>query len=73
MLRNITLSADPELIDRARELAKSKNTTLNNEFREWLNQYVEVPQTRENYHSIMEKLSYYQPGKTFTRDEMNER
>ena len=73
MLRNITLSADPELIDRAREIAKENNTTLNNEFRTWLSQYVKSPEIRENYHAIMERLSYYQPEKTYTRDEMNER
>jgi hypothetical protein len=73
MLRNITLSADPELIDRAREIAKENNTTLNNEFRTWLSQYVNSPEIRENYHSIMERLSYYQPERTYTRDEMNER
>ena len=73
MLRNITLSADPELIDQAREIAKANNTTLNNEFRIWLSQYVKPSEARENYHAIMEKLSYYQPEKTLTRDEMNER
>ena len=73
MLRNITLSADPELIDRAREIAKTNNTTLNNEFRIWLSQYVKSPDVRENYHAIMERLNYYQPDKILTRDEMNER
>jgi hypothetical protein len=73
MLRNITLSADPDLIDKAREIAKNNNTTLNNEFRIWLSQYVKSPDVRESYHAIMERLNYYQPNQTSTRDEMNER
>jgi len=43
MLQNITLSAEKELIQRARQRAEAENTTLNAEFRRWLAQYVERP------------------------------
>ena len=39
MLRNITLSADEQLIARARDKAGAAQTTLNVEFRKWLAAY----------------------------------
>ena len=73
MLKNITLSAEKNLIERARKRAKIRNTTLNAEFRRWLAQYTEYPQTTADLANIMEKISYAQAGKRFTRDDMNER
>jgi len=73
MLRNITLSADKVLIERARQRAEAQNSTLNAEFRRWLAQYTEYPQTAADLADIMDQLSYAQVGKTFTRDEFNER
>jgi len=73
MLKNITLSAENNLIENARQLAKSKNTTLNAEFRRWLEQYVESPHTRSDLYELLEHFSYVKPGITFTREEMNAR
>jgi len=73
MLRNITLSAKKALIEQARRRAKIQKTTLNAEFRRWLEQYVETPQTVEDLSALMDRLSYAKTGKTFTRDELNER
>lgn len=73
MLQNVTLSADETLIRRARRRAEMENTTLNAEFRRWLAQYVERPQATADFTALMARLSYAQPGKTFTRDELNER
>ncbi len=73
MLHNVTLSAKKTLIDQARRLAKAKNTTLNAEFRRWLEQYIESPQTSADFEALMDRLSYARAGKTFTRDELNER
>jgi hypothetical protein len=73
MLRNITLSAEEVLIERARQRAESRKTTLNAEFRRWLAQYSEYPQTAADLAVIMNQLSYAQAAKTFTRDELNER
>lgn len=73
MLKNITLSADEELIEHARQRAIAKNTTLNAEFRRWLEQYVEAPQDSDDFEDLMAQLSYARPGKVFTRDEFNER
>jgi len=73
MLRNITLSADEVLIERARQRAEAQKTTLNAEFRRWLAQYSEYPLTAADLAVIMDQLSYAQAEKTFTRDELNER
>jgi hypothetical protein len=72
-LRNITLSADDHLIDRAREVAREQHKTLNEMFREWLAQvsgsYAAAGECRE----LMNSLSYVNAGRHFSRDEMNER
>ena len=39
-MRNVTLSADEDLIGVARKLAASAQTTLNEQFRQWLAHYV---------------------------------
>ena len=73
MLKNITLSADENLIEQARHQATVSNRTLNELFREWLEQYVTQPKAAEQYEQLMERLSYAQAGKHFTREELNER
>jgi hypothetical protein len=73
MLKNITFSAEAELIRRARERAEAERTTLNEEFRRWLEKYAERPQTAEAFADLMDHFEYVQPGRSFRRDEMNER
>lgn len=73
MLKNITLSAEEELIHKAREKARSQHTTLNATFRRWLKQYVRADQRARDYDLLMKSLGYANPGRSFTRDELNER
>jgi hypothetical protein len=73
MLKNITFSAEEDLIRRARERAAAAGTTLNDEFRRWLEKYVERIETAEAFAVLMEQFDYVQPGRSFTREEMNER
>ena len=73
MLKNITFSAEEDLIRRARERAAAERTTLNDEFRRWLEKYVERPETAEAFEVLMDQFDYVQPGRSFRRDEMNER
>jgi hypothetical protein len=72
-LKNITLSADAELIRLARDRAKQERTSLNETFRQWLVRYAKTGRKTTDYLSHMEKLSYVRPGRHFTRDDMNER
>jgi hypothetical protein len=73
VLKNITLSAEDALIERARQRAEEENTTLNAEFRRWLAQYANRPQRAADYLRMMAQLSYSHPDKTFNREELNER
>jgi len=73
MLKNITLSAEEELIKKARQKAQHERTTLNETFRQWLKQYVNAGIHSSEYESLMKSLNYAQPGKTFSRDQLNER
>ncbi len=73
MLKNITFSAEESLIRRARERATSKGTTLNDEFREWIEKYVERPESAEAFVELMEYFKHIKPGRSFRREEMNER
>lgn len=72
-MKNITFSAEEDLIRRARKRASAKKTTLNDEFRRWLEKYVERPETVEAFADLMQRFNYVQPGRTFSRDEMNDR
>jgi len=73
-MKNITLSADESLIERARAVAQSERTTLNAAFREWLEQYTAQNGDVETYDRIMQKLrGRVVAGRKFTREEMNER
>jgi len=73
MLRNITLSADDELIRKAREKAAEEKSTLNELFRRWIRQYVERGKTGDEIDQVMESMDYVYSGKKFTRAELNER
>jgi ferric-dicitrate binding protein FerR (iron transport regulator) len=72
-MKNITLSADEQLIDQARRMAQSQHKTLNQAFREWLESYVRPESAVERYEALMKDLKYVRAGRKFTREEMNER
>lgn len=77
-MQNITLSADEQLIEKARHKAKAHHSSLNAEFRKWLESYAdnerEGKKRIRDFEKIMDKLSYVSAGeKKFTREEMNER
>ncbi len=75
-MRNITLSAADQLIDQAREKARSQGVTLNDEFRKWLASYVQADDGQSavnRFRSVMQALPQADAGRSFSRDEMNER
>lgn len=72
-MRNVTLSANENLIDAAREKAREQNKTLNQAFREWLADYTRRDDVR-GVEALYERLSYVDlSGPKLTRDQMNER
>lgn len=72
-VKNVTLTADDELIERARHVARSQHKTLNLAFREWLRDYVAQDSAVADYDALMSRLSYAQSTGPYSRDEMNER
>lgn len=73
MMKNITLSADEQLIRQAREKAARENRALNTLFREWLQRYVGNDKAAAAHHEVLQRLSYVRVGQKFSREEMNER
>lgn len=74
-MRNITLSADEKLIEAARERARSRHTTLNEEFRRWLAEYASPTDQAERAIQTIRALQkeIKTGGRRFTREELNER
>ena len=73
-MKNITFSADADIIERARDVARTQKRTLNDAFREWLVQFTQPSANLEEYDALMKRLrqtvSLHPP---YTRDQMNER
>lgn len=72
-MKNITFSADEDLIEKARTVARSRRKTLNVAFREWLEQFIAASGGPSEYKALMKRLRHVEAGRTFSRDEMNER
>ena len=74
-MKNITLSADARLIEAARARAREQRTTLNEEFRRWLADYVGQDEVAARAMATIRELQRHVStgGRRFTRDELNER
>ena len=58
MLKNVTLSAEGVLIQKAREKASNENTTLNFLFRDWIKRYLRANATDIEYEIFMNSSEY---------------
>ena len=73
-MKNITLSADEDLIEAARRRAASECTTLNAQFRLWLTDYVGREREAAIAAEVMGELQgKLRVGRKLMREEMNER
>jgi hypothetical protein len=72
-MKNITLSADEDLIERARLIARQQRRTLNEAFREWLAQFTESAGDAQEFDVLMQRLQHVDAGRRFSREELNER
>jgi hypothetical protein len=70
-IKNITLSADEGLIDRARLVARTQQTTLNAAFREWLAQFTASSGDTQSFDAVMKRLRHVDAGQHYGREEMN--
>jgi hypothetical protein len=72
-MKNITLSAEERLIEQARLQARSKQTTLNQMFREWLSGLAEEDDRTRKIDAIFARCDTVNAGGKFSREEMNAR
>ena len=72
-MKNVTLSADEDLIEQARQVARAQRKTLNAAFREWLLQFTAQAGDGQEVDALMRRLRHVGAGRQYSRDEMNER
>ena len=72
-MKNVTLSADERLIRLAREQARARQTTLNQLFRDWLQDLANQEQRSHEIDALFSRLDSVDSGGTFSREEMNAR
>ena len=72
-MKNVTLSAEDRLLERAREVARRRATTLNQLFRDWLGEITRERPRKDRYEELMRRLAHARSGGRFTRDELNAR
>lgn len=74
-MKRITFRPDEQIIDAARSRARARQTTLGEEFRAWLDDYVARGRKAEKAINALRELQqdYTTAGRKFTRDELNER
>lgn len=72
-LKNITFSADADLIEKARKKALQESMTLNDAFRLWLEQFVRPVSSGEEFEKLMDSFKGVLSGNRFSREEANER
>jgi hypothetical protein len=70
-MKNITLSADESLIERARLVARVRGTTLNAAFRDWLEKYAAQAAGAKAVDALMHRLQHIRSSGPYSRDEMN--
>jgi hypothetical protein len=76
-MKNITLSAQDEVIDELRQISKRQNTTVNDLFRQWSTDYIKQIKHAEGAHRLKafeesRKKLVIKSERTYTREEMNE-
>ncbi len=74
-MKNITLSAPEPLIEAARKQAAAQHSTLNAEFRKWLEDFTQRQMRAEQAKDIMRKIAALGmvDSRKYTREEMNAR
>lgn len=72
-MKNVTLSASEAILEKARDCARQRKTTLNAMFREWLAELARLRESEERLRELDLKLGYARAGRKFSREEMNAR
>jgi len=72
-MKNITLSAEERLIEQAREQARSRHTTLNHMFRDWLASLTADHERTQKIDALFARLDHADAGGKFSREDSNAR
>jgi hypothetical protein len=72
VLKNLTISADPVVIAKARAKAAAEHTTLNDVVRRFLADFAHVGRAAD-YDSVMASMGACRSGGHFSRDDANAR
>ncbi len=72
-MKKVILSADENLIERVKLVARSQHKTLNGVFREWLEQYTAQADDGAAVDALMRRLRHVRSTGSYTRDETNAR
>jgi hypothetical protein len=75
-MKNVTFSADENLIKRARSIARAQS--LNEAIREWLEEFAQnagnaQDSDAQGFDALMRQLQHVNAGRHFSRSELNER
>ena len=73
VLKNITLSAEEALLQKARARAAAEHKSLNAVFRDWVAQYTRQGAKLHSYQAMMRQIGRVKTGGPFSRDEANAR
>lgn len=74
MAKSITFAADETLVEEARAAARAQGTTLNEQFRLWLEEFARKGRAERARQTLATMQGKYSTGgRKFTREEMNER
>ncbi|MEQ1738444.1 MAG: hypothetical protein ABL884_00920 [Methyloglobulus sp.] len=77
MPRNITLNADDKAIETARALMKAEGTSLNEQFKLWLDAYIAEHRRKQQVEEALKTLEIMRGSikldHKLSREEMNER
>lgn len=73
VLKNITLSAEETLLQKARARAAAEHKSLNAVFRAWIAQYARQGARLHSYRAMMRQIGRVNTGGPFSREEMNAR
>jgi len=71
-MKNVTPSADADLTEQARLVARTQHRTLNAAFREWPQQYAAQSGSAQEVDPLMKRLRQVRAGRHFRRAEMIE-
>ena len=72
-MKKVALTADDDLIKKARLVARSQHRTLNAAFREWLEHYAARAAGGAAVDSLMRRLKHIRSSGPYTRGEMSRR